>query len=278
MALENPRTPDVKELQGIARRVRQHVLRAVHHAKGGHIGGPLSAVDMLTALYFSVLRVDPRRPWWPERDRFILSKGHAAIALYAVLAERGFFPVEELWTFDAINSRLQGHPDMTVTPGVDMSTGSLGQGLSAGAGMALGAKLKGLSFHTYVMLGDGECQEGQIWEAAMFAAQYGLDNLTAIVDQNGLSQWGEERPPHDVVPRLAEKWAAFGWRVRQVDGHNLTAFIETCRLPREPGRPVVILARTVKGKGVSFMENDFNWHSRVPTDDELAAALAELAG
>jgi len=268
-----------EDLRAVARWVRREVIKAVHVAKGGHIGGPLSVTEILVALYFNVMNVDPARPDMPDRDRLVLSKGHSSIALYAVLARRGFFPPEELYTFDAIDSRLQGHPDMTVTPGVDMSTGSLGQGLSTGAGMALGARMSARPFHTFVVLGDGECQEGQVWEAAMFAAENGLSNLTAIVDVNGLPQWGLARGPHEPVPLLREKWQAFGWDVREVDGHDLDALTrELTAAKASAERPTCLLARTVKGKGVSFMEGDFNWHSRVPTDAELSAALRELGG
>jgi transketolase len=257
------------------------VLRSVHHAGAGHIGGPLSAAEILAVLYFRVLRIDPTRPDWPERDRFILSKGHSAIGLYSALALRGYFPVEELNTFDAINSRLQGHPDMTLTPGVEMSTGSLGQGLSPGIGMALGARLRGLSFHTWVLLGDGEIQEGQVWEAAEVAARYGLDNLTAIVDYNGLPQFtwpdfgerGRQRP----TTNLPAKWEAFGWRALEANGHDVESLLKSCALAQETvGRPCVIIAHTVKGKGVSFMENNFVWHAHPLSDEELRRGLLEL--
>jgi transketolase len=276
-----PLTPQrLSELQRIAARVRARVLLAVHHAAGGHVGGPLSCADMLTALYFHVLNIDPTRPAWPERDRFILSKGHSTIALYAVLAERGYFPVEELLTFDAIDSRLQGHPDMTRTPGIDMSSGSLGQGLSPGLGMALGARRLGLVFHTYVLMGDGEQQEGQVWEAAFVAARYGLDNLTAILDYNRLQQFGWQRPGQRMLPPIenpAEKWQAFGWQPIEVDGHDMAAFIAAIGQARQvAGRPTILIAHTVKGKGVSFMENDYEWHARVPSNEELRMALQEL--
>jgi transketolase len=229
-----------------------------------------------------VLRIDPTRPDWPARDRFILSKGHSCIALYAVLALRGYFPVEELYTFDKINSRLQGHPDMTVLPGLEMSTGSLGQGLSPGVGMALGAKRRGLDFRTYVMLGDGELQEGQVWEAAFVAACYELDNLVAIVDHNRLPQYswpnagGEGRPLHQ--PQIRARWEAFGWRVQEMDGHDMAQVVQTLRHAHEgaPGLPTVVIAHTVKGKGVSFMENQFAWHAKPLPADLRAAALAEL--
>lgn len=268
------------ELQAIASRIRARVLIAVHHAQGGHVGGPLSCADMLAALYFHILRIDPSRPHWEDRDRFILSKGHSTIAWYAVMAERGFFPVEELLTFDAIDSRLQGHPDMTKTPGIDMSSGSLGQGLSPGIGMALGARMLGKSFHTYVMLGDGESQEGQIWEAAFVAARYGLDNLTAILDYNSMQQYGWQKPGERMLTPIESpmrKWEAFGWQTIETDGHDIARFVDAIeRARRVRGRPAIVVAHTRKGKGVSFIEDRFEWHAQVPTDAELAAALSEL--
>jgi transketolase len=278
--------PSLEELNALARRARREIVAAVAHAKGGHVGGPLSAVDLLTALYFRVLCIRPDEPDWPERDRFILSKGHCSIALYAVLALRGYLPVEELTSFDAIDSRLQGHPDMMALPGLDMSTGSLGLGFGAGVGIALGAKLSGQQFTTFVMVGDGECNEGAIWEGAHVAQRYELDNLVAVVDQNQLQQfcWRDrtsvERvalPPY-TGSELAQRWAAFGWQVLEVDGHDMAAVVETLEASRQlRGSPVAVVAHTVKGKGVSFMENDYSWHSRVPTDEELQQALEELA-
>jgi len=269
------------DLRAQAKEIRRLVLTSVQHAGAGHLGGPLSAADMLAALYFRFLRVDPSHPAWPERDRFILSKGHSAIGLYAVLALRGYFPVDELRTFDAIDSRLQGHPDMTVTPGIDMSTGSLGQGLSAGVGMAIGAKMKRMDFRTWVMLGDGEMQEGQVWEALEVAARYRLDNLTAIVDNNRLPQYtwpdfgqrGRERP----IANLAAKWRAFGWRVFECDGHDMDEIVQTFEAAtRVDGQPAVVIAHTVKGKGVSFMESEFPWHAKPLDAAALTRALAEL--
>ncbi len=272
------------QISAIANDVRRRVLRAVQHAGAGHIGGVLSAAEMLAALYFNVLRIDPQRPYWPERDRFILSKGHCAIGLYAVLALRGYFNPDELERFDAIDSRLQGHPDMTKLPGLDMSTGSLGQGLSPGLGMALGARMLGASFHTWVMLGDGEIQEGQIWEAAFCAARYRADNLTAILDWNRLQQFGwataegytsiARRDPAD-DPRA--KWEAFGWNVLECNGHDSAAFIDACSAAAGTfGKPSIVIAHTIKGKGVSFMEDDYTWHSRPLTDADITLALAEL--
>ncbi len=274
----------ITRLRELAVEARKLIVQAIYTAKAGHLGGPLSATDLLVALYFDVLRIDPQRPDWEDRDRFILSKGHAAIAYYVVMALRGYFPVEEVFTFDAINSRLQGHPDMTKLPGVDMSTGSLGQGLSPGVGMALGAKLLGKDFRTWVMLGDGEIQEGQIWEAAFVASRYRLDNLTAILDYNRLQQYGwtaewqgQKRRPRLSIEDPKRKFAAFGWHVLECDGHDMAQILEACYAAREHrGEPTIIIAHTVKGKGVSFMENDYNWHAKVPTEEELRQALAEL--
>jgi transketolase len=273
----------VARLQEMARRARVETIRAVDHAKGGHLGGPLSAADLLVALYFHVMRIRPDEPDWTERDRFILSKGHSAIGLYAVMALRGYFPVSELLTFDADNSRLQGHPDMTRLPGLDMSTGSLGMGISAGVGMALGAKLDGLDSRVYVMVGDGECQEGEIWEGAMVADRYALDNLVVIIDDNRLQQYGwqgdelEHRLPPHRHGQLADKWRAFGWHVIEVDGHDMAQILEAFESASSvKGRPVAIMAETVKGKGVSFMEDRFFWHTRILKPEELAQAMQEL--
>jgi transketolase len=270
----------IAELQEIANRVRARVLISVHHAGAGHVGGPLSAADMLAALYFHILNIDPAIPDWEDRDRFILSKGHSTIALYAAMAERGYFPIDELLTFDAIDSRLQGHPDMTKTPGIDMSSGSLGQGLSPGVGMALAARKLNKSFRTYVMIGDGESQEGQIWEAAFVAARYGLDNLTAILDYNGLQQYGWQKAGEHMLPPIENpmrKWDAFGWNTLEIDGHNIGEFVSAVkRAQNTQGRPTIIIAHTIKGKGVSYMEDEYTWHSNVPSDEELEAALAEL--
>jgi transketolase len=277
------------DLGMLARRGRWLVISTVAGSGGGHVGGPLSAMDMLVALFFRVLRVRPAEPGWPERDRFILSKGHSSIGLYAVMAMRGYLPVEELKTFDKGDSRLQGHPDMTRLPGLDASTGSLGQGLAVGLGIALGARMRGLGCHTFVMLGDGECQEGMVWESVNVAARYGLGNLTAIVDQNGLQQYGWPLPDGEAHPgdradpwpgtRLGAVFEAFGWRVVEIDGHDLEAIVAACEGARgaaSDGRPTAILARTVKGKGLSFTEGRHHWHSRVATPDEVAQARLEL--
>ncbi len=277
------------DLEELARRGRLLVVDTVAHSGAGHVGGPLSAMDLLVALYFRVLRIRPDEPAWHGRDRFILSKGHSAIALYTVMALRGYFPVEELATFDAGDSRLQGHPDMTRLPGLDASTGSLGQGLAVGLGIALGARMRGADFQTFVMLGDGEAQEGMVWESVSVAAKFGLGNLTAIVDRNGLQQYGWPLEPGEAHrgdrrepwagTRLRDVFAAFGWRVLEIDGHDFDAILAACADARAtaPGRqPTVILAETVKGRGLSFMEGRFEWHSRVTTTDEAAAARLEL--
>ncbi|NKB70609.1 MAG: transketolase [Candidatus Latescibacteria bacterium] len=274
-----------RQLKRVAIQMRRLVVESVHHAGAGHLGGPMSAAELLTALYFEVLNIDPENPRDPGRDRFILSKGHCSIGLYAALALRGYFPVDELKTFDAIDSRLQGHPDMGVLPGLDMSTGSLGQGLSPGLGMALAAKLKGWDYHTFVVLGDGDCQEGQIWEAAFVAARYRLDNLTAILDWNGLQQYGwATAAGYDTLDRLppqedaAARWQAFGWNTLEIDGHDLDQILAACQQAKATaGVPTIILARTTKGKGISYMENDFSWHSKPVTDDDLRLAQEELA-
>ena len=276
--------PEIARLEEIARRIRVEVVRSVYTAKAGHLGGPLSAADMLAALYFHVLRIRPQEPSWPDRDRFILSKGHCSIGLYAAMALRGYFGLEELATFDQAGTRLQGHPDMTKLPGLDMSTGSLGMGISAGVGIALGARLTGRPrIRTYVMLGDGECQEGEVWEAAMVAARYGLDNLVAIVDHNKLQQYGwpgdgpDGRTPPEVPGELVAKWTAFGWRVLEVDGHDMAAILEVLALAAKgDGRPTVLISHTVKGRGVSFMEGHYYWHTRAITPEELATAMADL--
>jgi transketolase len=272
----------IAHLLRTARAARRLIVQSIHTAQAGHLGGPLSAVDLITALYFGVMNVDTANPRRPDRDRFVLSKGHSSIALYTVLALRGFFPTEELATFDAIDSRLQGHPDMTRLDCLDMSTGSLGQGISAAVGMALGAKLKGMPFHTWAMIGDGETQEGQVWEAAFIAARYQLGNFTTILDANGLQQFGwgrgsdfERQPPAQHVP---DAFRAFGWQVDEIDGHDMRAIMAAYRRALEPReRPLLIVARTVKGKGVSYMEHNYNWHARPPTEQDLERALEELA-
>jgi transketolase len=274
---------EISELEEVARRIRVGVIRGVNKAKAGHLGGPLSAADILAALYFHIMRVRPDEPTWPDRDRFILSKGHSSIGLYSALAVRGYFPVEELLTFDSLGSRLQGHPDMTRLPGLDMSTGSLGMGISAGIGIALGTRLAGRDSRTFVMLGDGECQEGEVWEAAFLAPRYHLDNLIAIVDHNKLQQYGwpgagpEDRLPPAWPGELVAKWSAFGWRVLEVDGHDMAAVVRVLEEATVgDGRPVAIIANTIKGRGVSFMEGRYYWHTRTMTDEEFATAMADL--
>ncbi|MGB9847120.1 MAG: transketolase [Desulfotomaculales bacterium] len=259
-----------------AREIRAHIIRMTAAAGSGHPGGSLSAADIVTTLYFHLMRVDPGNPSWPDRDRFILSKGHAAPLLYAVLAERGFFPPEELLTLRKLGSRLQGHPDMKSLPGVEMTTGSLGQGLSAGNGMALAAKLDGRDYRVFVLLGDGEIQEGMVWEAAMAAAHYRLDNVTAFLDHNGLQIDGPVTEVMSPEP-VAEKWNAFGWHVQVIDGHDYKQIISTVETARQvKGRPQMIIAETCKGKGVSFMENQVDWHGTAPKAEEAKRALAEL--
>jgi transketolase len=267
----------IQELQGIANDLRCLVIRMIHQAGSGHPGGALSAADIVATLYFSVLRIDPARPDWPDRDRFVLSKGHACPVVYAALARRGFFPVEELWTLRKLGSRLQGHPDMRKTPGIDATTGSLGQGISVACGLALAAKIDAKGYRVFTMVGCGESQEGQVWEAAMFAAHYKLDNLTAIVDYNRLQLDGTLAEIMEIEP-LAEKWGAFGWRVLEIDGHNFVEIQEALSVARATThRPTVIIARTIKGKGVSFMENQVKWHAGGISDEQLEQGLADLA-
>jgi transketolase len=274
---------EIRRLEEVARRIRVGIIRGVNQAKAGHLGGPLSAADILAALYFRVMRVRPDEPEWPDRDRFVLSKGHSSIGLYAALAVRGYFPIEELLTFDSFGSRLQGHPDMTRLPGLDMSTGSLGMGISAGLGIALGTRMAGRDSRTFVMLGDGECQEGEVWEAAFLAPRYDLDNLIVIVDHNKLQQYGwfgngpDERLSPEGPGELVARWSAFGWRVLEVNGHDMAAVVRVLEAATVgDGRPVAIIANTIKGRGVSFMEGRYQWHTRVMTADEFTTAMAEL--
>ncbi|MBE3130249.1 MAG: transketolase [Acidobacteria bacterium] len=264
------------ELEQTARSIRRKVLWMIYKAQSGHLGGSFSAVEILTALYFREMRLDPGNPAWPDRDRLVPSKGHCAPAIYAALALRGMLPVETLGGLRQIGSILQGHPCMRSVPGIDISTGSLGHGLSIGVGMALGARLKQRDFHVYVLLGDGELDEGQNWEAAMAASKFGLANLTAIVDRNRIQLDG---PTEEIMPLepLADKWRAFNWSVLTVDGHDVEAVASTLRRSREDRTgPVVIIAETIKGKGVSFMENSYLWHGRPPTREEFEMAMAEL--
>lgn len=264
------------ELKDIATRIRRHIIEMTHGAKSGHPGGSLSAVEILTALYFVIMRIDPARPDWELRDRFVLSKGHASPVLYATLALRGYFPERILSGFRRIDNMLQGHPDMKDTPGVEMSTGSLGLGFSTACGMAGAAKLDKRDCRVYSLIGDGETQEGIIWEAAMAAAHYRLDNLTAFLDHNGLQIDGRNDEVMMVEP-LAAKWRAFGWEVMQIDGHSFKQIIEgTKNAAQTKGRPTIIIARTVKGKGISYMENAASWHGKAPGDRERDIAMNEL--
>ena len=265
-----------KELAITAARARLLILEGIHAAKSGHPGGSLGCADALTTLYFDEMNVDPKDPRKPNRDRFVLSKGHCAPALYAVLALRGFFPVEDMKLLRSIKAHYSGHPDMVNVPGVDMSTGSLGQGISAAVGMALAAKLKKQTFRTYAILGDGEVAEGQVWEAAMAVAKWKLDNLCIFVDVNGLQIDGATA---DVMPSepLDKKFEAFNWNVIQIDGHDYDAIKAALKAAKEAkGKPTAILMRTTKGKGVSFMENQAGWHGKAPNDEEYATAVGEL--
>ena len=269
-------TARVDQLKKIANSVRKDIVTQVYSASSGHPGGSLSIADVLTYLYFEKMNVKTDDPKWDDRDRFVLSKGHASPALYAVLAAKGFFPKDELVKFRNIESFLQGHPDMKHTPGVDMSSGSLGMGISAACGMALGAKHQKKSYKVYSILGDGEIAEGQVWEAAMFSAHYKLDNLCIFVDRNGLQIDGETKKVMNSDP-LDEKFAAFGWNVQVIDGHNFdqidkaVANAEACK-----GKPSAIIMNTVKGKGVSFMENNAGWHGAAPNAEQYAQAMADL--
>ena len=264
------------ELQKTANEVRKGIVRAVHSAKAGHPGGSLSAADLFTYLYFEEMNIDPENPKKEDRDRFVLSKGHTAPGLYSVLAHRGFFPVEELLTLRHVGSRLQGHPCMQETPGVDMSSGSLGQGLSAAVGMALAAKMDGKAYRTYALLGDGEIQEGQIWEAAMFAGARKLDNLAVIVDNNGLQIDGKIEDVCSPYP-IDKKFEAFNFHVINIDAHNFDEIRAAFKEARETkGQPTAIIMKSTKGKGVSFMENNAGWHGKAPSDEEFAVAMADL--
>jgi transketolase len=267
----------ITELKNVCRCIRRSIINTTADAGVGHTGGSLSEVEILAALYHRIMRIDPSRPNWTERDRFILSKGHASPGYYCTLASRGYFAEERLAEFDAIGSMLQGHPCMRKTPGVDMSTGSLGQGISAGAGMVLGRDLLGMEFQVYVLLGDGELQEGQVWEAAMFAGSRKLTGLIAIVDCNGVQLTGTVPATLDLEP-LADKWKAFGWQVFECDGHEIADVVQTIEQARRSSAsgPAVVIAHTTKGKGVSFMEGKHQWHGRAPNKEERQQALAEI--
>jgi transketolase len=280
---------DYKELEELAQRGRWLVISTVAGSGAGHVGGPFSAMDLMVALYFRVMKVRPEEPQWPERDRFILSKGHSAIGQYTVMALRGFLPVDELKTFDKGHSRLQGHPDVTKLPGLETSTGSLGQGLSVGLGIALGSRLRAQKFHTFVVIGDGELQEGMIWEALHVAPRYKLGNLTAILDWNGLQQFGWLlRPDEKHHSDRRDPWAGIdlkgifeklGWRVLEIDGHDFSQIVPALTEAKGHGDsdlPTMIVAHTVKGKGVHFTEGKYEWHSKVATKEELKVIAAEL--
>ena len=266
----------ILELQKIATDIRLGALRAVYNAKSGHPGGALSSADILACLYFSELNIDVNNPKWEDRDRFVLSKGHSCPGLYATLAEKGFFDKSELDSFRHTGALLQGHPDMKAISGVDMSTGSLGQGFSCACGMALGAKISGKSYRTYALVGDGESQEGQVWEAIMFAAHYKLDNLCLIIDSNGLQIDGFVKDVMNVMP-YEPKLEAFGWNVITIDGNNIEEILAALEAARAvKGKPTAIIAKTTKGKGVSFMENQASWHGKAPNEEQYNIAVSEL--
>lgn len=267
---------DITDLKIKATRIRMDLLRMIHRAKAGHTGGSLSNTDILTALYYRVMRINPADPKWQDRDRFIASKGHAVESLWCILADLGFFPKEELDTFCQFGTRLIGHPNNKV-PGIEMNTGALGHGLSIAVGMALAAKRDGRDYRVFCLMGDGEQAEGSVWEAAMAGAHYGLDNLVGIIDRNGLQISGSTEDVMAIEP-LDSKWAAFGWHVVAVDGHDMEALVRVLEsAPEVRNKPTLVLARTVKAKGVSFAENVPGWHHKVPNDEELEQALAELA-
>ncbi len=271
-----PPKKTVPEMQAIAKRMRREIIEMIGAAKSGHPGGSLSAVELVVTLYFDVMRHDPSNPKWPDRDRFILSKGHAAPVLYAAMAECGYTPLDQLNTLRKLNSIYQGHPDVRFIPSLEASTGSLGEGVSLALGMGLTARLNGSPSRTYVMLGDGEIQEGQIWEGAMFGSFHKVDNIVAIVDYNGIQLDGFVKDIMDVAP-LAAKWRAFGWHTVEIDGHNIPVIQAAFKEASETkGKPTAIIAHTIKGKGVSFMENNPKFHGMAPTPEEVKLALQEL--
>ena len=268
----------IAELEAVARRIRLDALDMVYRRKAGHLGGSYSAAEILAALYFHHMRIRPSEPNWPERDRFILSKGHAAAGLYATLAQRGYFPREDLETWGQLGGFLQGHPDRLKTPGVDMTSGLLGHGLSIGVGMALGQRVRGPRHHTYVLLGDGDIQSGLTWEGALVAAKYSTWELTAIVDYNDVTNDGAA---HNILPfePLIDKWCAFGFAICEINGHNLRQVLDALDTALEiHNRPTVIIAHTTKGKGVSFMQNTAEWHGKIPSAEQYARAQVELSG
>lgn len=269
---------NVEELKSIAKTIRKDIVSMLTESCSGHPGGSLSAADILTTLYFGEMNVDPENPKDENRDRFVLSKGHAAPVLYSVLARKGYFPVEELNTLRKINTRLQGHPSMKCLPGIDMSTGSLGQGISSAVGMALAGKVDKKDYRVYTLLGDGELEEGQVWEAAMSAAHYKLDNLTAFVDFNGLQIDGDITKVMNPSP-IDKKFEAFGWNVLVIDGHKIDEILDAIEKAKNfKGKPTVVVCNTVKGKGVSFMENQASWHGTAPSKEQCEQALAEIGG
>lgn len=267
---------NLNDLKKISQTIRQDIVKMITESNSGHPGGSLSAVEILTSLYYGEMRVDPKNPKWEDRDRFVLSKGHAAPVLYSVLAEKGFFDKKHLMTLRKLDSILQGHPNMNDTPGIDMSTGSLGQGLSAANGMALAGKLDNKDYRVYVLIGDGELEEGQVWEAAMTSAHYKLDNLTAFVDHNGLQIDGPVTSVMNPEP-VSDKFRAFGWNVIDIDGHSFEEIFKALEQAKTvKGKPTMIVSKTVKGKGVSFMENNAAWHGTAPNKEQSQQALKEL--
>lgn len=266
----------IKKLEEKAKVIRCHIVRMICNAQVGHPGGSLSAADILTVLYFHALNIDPKNPNWEERDRFVLSKGHAATALYSTLAERGFFSVDLLSTFGQVGSLLQVHPDKNKVPGVDASTGALGQGLSIALGMALGTRLGGKKYWVYALIGDGEMQEGQIWESAMSAAHYKVTNLITILDYNKVQLMGPVSKIIEISP-VRDKWNSFGWNVIEIDGHNISQIISSIEEAKKfKEKPTIIIAHTIKGKGVSYMEGKYEWHGKAPSKKELEIAIKDL--
>ena len=278
MVLEVSYEMNYKEYEDIASQIRQHVIRAIYNAKSGHPGGSLSATDILTALFFKEMNIDPENPEKEDRDMFVLSKGHAAPGLYATMGVRGYYPVEDMYSLRKLGSKFQGHPSSYKLPCLEHSTGSLGQGFSAAVGMAIGARLKGLGQRVYTILGDGELQEGLVWEAAMCAAHYKLDNLCAFVDWNGLQIDGANDDVMTVKP-IDEKFKTFGWNVLMIDGHNFSEIFEALDTARQfKGKPTMIVAKTHKGQGVSFMADQAGWHGKAPNEEQAKAAIEELGG
>jgi transketolase len=266
----------ILELEGIARQIRMDILEMIHKRQSGHPGGSLSAADVMTALYFHHMHIDPNQPDWPERDHLILSKGHASALLYSALARRGYYPVEDLWDWGELECHLQGHPDRLKTPGVDMTSGILGHGIAIGSGLALAARFRKSRSRTYVIIGDGESQGGIVWEGAMTAAKYRLSNLTVILDYNDVQLDGAV---HDIMPLepVVDKWKAFNWAVIEINGHDMRQVLEALDTANEiHNQPTMIVAHTTKGKGVSFMENDSYWHGVAPNESQLQTALAEI--